>query len=60
MMRDELPNLPDNNAGTTHPSDEDDLMDTIPGNRQNFEIGQGIHVDGDDDDDEGTTTRYAV
>ena len=59
MILDELPNLPDNNSGTTRPTDEDDLMDTIPGNRQNSEIGKGIHVRGDDDD-EGTTARYAV
>ena len=58
MIRDELPNLPDNNTGTTHPSDEGDLVDIIPGNKQNSEIGKGIHVVADDD--EGTTARYAV
>ena len=57
-IRDELPNLPDNNTGTTCPSNEGDLMDTIPGNRQNSEIGKGIHVVVDDD--EGTFARYAV
>ena len=57
-IRDELPNLPENNTGTTCSSDEGDLMDTIPGNRQNSEIGKRIHVD--DDDEEGTSARYAV
>ena len=30
MIRDELPNLPDNNKDITCPSDEDDLNDVLP------------------------------
>ena len=57
-ISDELPNLPDNNTGTAHPSDEGDLMGTIPGSVQNSELGNVIHVD--DDTEEGTTATYAM